>query len=557
MWRVRFVTATILLFLSLIILRLFYWQVVVSEKLIVAAEQQHFLTTEIPALRGEFLASDGFPFVSNQPAYLVYAMLPDVDKISLPFEKLSSLLAVTEATLSSRLSADLVWVPLKRKVEDEVKKQIETMDISGIGFERDDRRFYPEGSMAAHLFGFVGSDINGKDTGYFGLEGYYDGYIKGIPGKVRQEKDALGRPILVGEYRPEEAQDGSSLLLTLDRTVQFLVEKKLREGIEKYRAKAGSVIVMNPTTGAILAMASVPSYEPNRWDEYPKDLYKNPIVANSYEPGSTFKVLIMAAALNEKKVEPETRCDICTGPVQVSGYQIRTWNNKYFPNSTMTEVLQHSDNVGMVFVGQKIGEKKLHSYLKNFGIGEKTGIDLEEETTPTLRSWEEWKEIDLATTSFGQGVAVTPIQMIRAVSAIGNDGKLMKPYLVKKIISKSDEVTIESKVVRQVVKPETAKILTEMMINAVDNGEARFAKPKGYRIAGKTGTAQIPLGGTYQDDKTIASFVGFAPADHPKFSMLVVLTEPSSSPWGSETAAPLFFSIAKELFQYYTIAPTL
>ncbi|MCX6724743.1 MAG: penicillin-binding protein 2, partial [Candidatus Shapirobacteria bacterium] len=295
--------------------------------------------------------------------------------------------------------------------------------------------------------------------------------------------------------------------------------------------------------------------DPGKFFAYDKSLYSNPAVALSYEPGSTFKVLVMSAALNEEVVKPETRCDKCDGPRVISDYTIKTWNEKYFPDSTMTEVIQHSDNIGMVFVGEKLGVEKMYSYLQKFGLGQSTGIDLEDEASPKLRPKNEWKLIDLATASFGQGVALTPIQMVRAVAAVANGGKLMKPYLVKQVLSEGEKTEIQPKIEGEVLRPVTASVMTEMMVNAVDNGESKWAKPKGYRIAGKTGTAQIPVAGHYDQEKTIASFVGFAPADNPQFVMLVLLREPTSSPWGAETAAPLWFDIAKEIFTYYGIRP--
>jgi cell division protein FtsI/penicillin-binding protein 2 len=312
---------------------------------------------------------------------------------------------------------------------------------------------------------------------------------------------------------------------------------------------------MEPKTGAILGMASLPNYDPAKFFAYDKTIYPNPAVALAYEPGSTFKVLVMSAALNEDIVKPETRCDKCDGPRVISDYTIKTWNEKYFPNSTMTEVIQHSDNIGMVFVGEKLGIGKMYSYLQKFGLGQLTGIDLEDEASPKLRPKNEWKLIDLATASFGQGVALTPIQMLRAVAVIANGGKLVKPFLVKEVISEQGKTEIQPKIGDEVLKPSTTSVMTEMMVNAVDNGESKWAKPKGYRIAGKTGTAQIPVAGHYDQEKTIASFVGFAPADNPQFVMLVTLREPTSSPWGAETAAPLWFDIAKELFTYYGIQP--
>lgn len=572
--RINFLLGCFLVFGCLIIARLYYWQVIAGEKLAAAAEGQYQVSFEIPAKRGQILASDGFPLATTEEAYLIFASIPDLRES--PEEIASELapiltdeeeatpggeidshesLLVTEQLLQERLNrTDLNWVPLKHKVSREIKEEIEALLIEGIGFEEEQRRSYPEGSSSAHLLGFVGQDINGRDQGYFGLEGYYDLELKGRAGVVRREKDAAGRPILVGQFKDEEQHHGRDLLTTIDRSVQYIVERELTEGLEHYGASSGSVVVMEPN-GAVLAMTGLPAYNPAKYQQYEKELYPNPNVAFSYEPGSTFKIAVMSAALNEGVVKPETRCDQCSGPRVIGEYVIRTWNEEYFPDCTMVEVIEHSDNVGMVFVGEKLGIDKLVEYLKKFGLGEKTGIDLEDELTPNLRADEDWKLIDLATASFGQGIALTPIQMTRIAATIANGGKLVRPYVVKQIIGDEKKTTIEPKIEGEVISSATAKVMTELMVNAVDNGEAKWAKPPGYRIAGKTGTSQIPVAGHYDEEKTIASFVGFAPADNPKFVMLVTLRGPTSSPWGSETAAPLWFDIAKELFNYYGILP--
>lgn len=561
-WRVNFLLALFILLGFLITSRLFYWQVVSAENLAAIAASQHWISFEVPARRGEILAADGSPLASNKEAFLLFASLPQISQdISQISDRLSLILepddpATMAALIKERLSReDLVWVPLKHKISRSQKEEIEALKISGLGFEEEEERTYPEGSSSAHLLGFVGSDINGQDKGYFGLEGYYDLELKGRPGLLRREKDASGRPILVGEVEREEEKDGRTLVTTIDRGIQFIISKKLKEGLERYGALSGSVVVMEPQTGAILGMSSWPTYDPQNFADFDKKLFPNPVVASSYEPGSTFKVLVMAAAIDAGLVEPETKCTKCDGPRVISDYVIKTWNDQYFPDSNMVEIIQHSDNVGMIFVAEQLGVEKLFSYLKNYGLGQKTGVDLEDETTPQLRPEKDWRLIDLATASFGQGIALTPLQMVRAVNTIANEGRLVEPYIVSKVISEDGEIEIKPDLGRQVLKTKTAFILTEMMVNAVDKGEAKWAKPRGYRIAGKTGTAQIPVAGHYDEEKTIASFIGFAPADKPKFIMLVTLREPSSSPWGSETAAPLWFDIAKELFTYYGIQP--
>lgn len=558
-WRLRALSLSFLLFGIVVISRLFYWQILEGEKLLAEAESQHFQVQEFPAPRGKIFSSDNFPLATNKEAYLLYAILSEIENVKGAAQKLARIFPSSEGLeeeFEKRLSRqDLAWVLLARKVDKEICDEIETLGLSGIGFEKEEKRFYPESSMSAHLLGFVGQDSAGRDQGYFGLEGFYDRELKGRPGILRQEKTASGKPILIGRKFEEEEIPGRDLILYLDRSIQYIVEGKLKDGLEKYGAKAGSVVIMDPETGGIIAMASFPNYDPTNYAQEDKNLFSNPIVSESFEPGSIFKVLIMSAAINENIVKPNDRCPVCTGPRVISGYTVKTWDEKYHPDSTMIEIIQHSDNVGMTYVGEKIGIDRFYDYLWRFGIGQKTGIDLEEEASSLLRPKEKWVDIDLATASFGQGIAITPIQMTQAVTAVANGGKLLEPHVVAKIKTRDKEIEVKPKVIREVINSTTAKIITEMMVNATEKGEAKWAKPKGFRIAGKTGTAQIPIAGHYDEEKTIASFVGFAPADNPKFVMLVTLREPTSSPWGSETAAPLWFDIAKEIFVRWGIQP--
>lgn len=556
MIRSTLVFAIFCLIFTFIVSRLFYWQLVVGSNLAQAAADQYFFTLHISPTRGTIITSDGSPLVSNKTAYLVYAEPKKIENRDDWIERVAEILELDNVVLEENISqSNIVWVPLKHKVDEDVYQKIKALNLTGLGVEKEGKRLYPEASMAAQLMGFVGSDERGDDKGYFGLEGFYDRALKGKPGSLIQEKDARGLPILLGAVKRIPAADGQGLQLHLDRTVQFIIETNLKNGLDRYGAKGGLVAVMDPYTGGILGSASFPTYDPTQYSIFDQSLYPNPLIAQNYEPGSTFKTLVMAAAVNERLVDTKTIFNE-DGPVEIGEYVIRTWNNEYHGELTMTQILEKSSNTGMVFVGRKLGREKLDQYLRNFGLGEVIGIDLEEEETSELRSLPEWKEIDLATASFGQGIAVTPIQMLTSITAIANGGKLVQPQVVKAIIdSNGHAIEVKPKIVREVLRSTTTKVITEMLISAVDNGEAKWAKPKGYRIAGKTGTAQIPVEGHYDADKTIASFVGYAPADNPKFVMLVLLREPSSSPWGSETAAPLFFTIAKELFAYYGISP--
>ncbi|MBI5122447.1 penicillin-binding protein 2, partial [Candidatus Roizmanbacteria bacterium] len=345
------------------------------------------------------------------------------------------------------------------------------------------------------------------------------------------------------------------LILTIDKTVQEISKKKLLAGLDLYKAKKGCVITADPKTMAILSLVCLPDYDLEKYYLFSEDYYKNSAISDLFEPGSVFKPLIMAAALEEKKIKPN---DIYneTGQVAVGEYNIKTWNDKYEGKISMTRILEKSSNVGMVYVGEKLGNKKIYDYLGKYGFGQNTGVDLEGEASGYLKPQTNWYQIDYSTVTFGQGIAITPIQMIRAFASIINGGYLMRPYLVQRIVSGNKVTEIKPKIERKVISPLTSEIIKKMLISTVENAEAKWDRPKGYKIGGKTGTAQVPIKGHYDPSKTIASFIGFAPANDPKFLTLVVLYEPQTSPWGSETAAPLFFEIAKQLIVYYNISPS-
>ncbi len=552
---------TVLLFFTLIfgviLLRLFYWQVVKAEALSELGQIQYGQSIKIEPVRGEIMTSDGFPIAANKITYLLYANPKEVKNKTQVSRFLSQSLGIDEASISAQLDQDLFWVPIAHGIDPQVRAQIEKEKILGLGFEKQFERFYPEASMAANLLGFVGKDDNGSSKGYSGIEGYYDRLLRGKNGSAIQIHDAIGRPILARvDNEKSFGTDGSSLNLHINRSIQFLAEKKLKEGIERYGAAGGMVGIMDPATGAIITMANFPTYDPAKYGEYSSDLYKNTFVTNLYEPGSTFKPLVMSAAFNEKLLTPQSKCPICSGPVSVGGYDLHTWNDEYYENATMLEVIQHSDNTGMVYTAQKLGLDRMLKYLDRFGIGKLTGIDLQGEVVSDIKAKENWYAVDLATTGFGQGISITPIELLTAFSSIANNGIMMEPHIVSSVTDVHGEVTkIPPKEIGKPISPATAKVMTQVLVNAVDKGEAKWAKIDGYKVAGKTGTASIPVEGKYDPNKTIASFIGFAPANDPKFIMLVILDRPTARIYGAETAAPIFFGIAKELFTYYGIAP--
>ncbi len=512
----------------------------------------------LSAKRGEIKTSDSYSIAANKILYLLFAnpkLIKDKEDLS---KRLSLYINEDEATISAALKyEDRYWVPVKSKLDSKIKEKIDSLSLPGIGFEEQSVRFYPEASLAAKVLGFVGKDEYGSDKGYFGLEGFYDRQLRGKSELAVVIQDATGRPILSKLEDVSGKSDGRSLILHMDRSIQFLLDGILKESVLKYGAKGAMAAVMDPKTGGIIAMSSHPTFDPREYEKYSDDFYKNPFITDTYEPGSTFKPLIMAAALDAGLVKADTKCNICAKPVEIGGYTIETWNDKYAANSTMADVIKNSDNTGMVFVGQKLGLDLMISYLEKFGFGQMTDIDLQGEVTPQIRPRDSWYPIDLATASFGQGISVTPIELLTAFSAIANGGKRMEPHMVARIETPDGEIIdIEPKILSRPISERAAKITTEMMVNAVNNGESKYLKPEGYRVAGKTGTAQIPVEGHYDPNKTIASFVGFAPADDPAFLMLVVVDRPSTSIYGSETAAPIFFEAAQKILTYYGISPT-
>lgn len=590
--KIRAVSLIFFLIFGLVWLRLVYWQVFQHERLSAEAESQHFYTLSLPANRGEIRFSDGKPFVANREAFLLYANLSKVPKNNLSeiSDKLADILArdvPLVATDSSQISAEdrqkffdstkkdlaeqfnarlkiekSIWVNLQHFVSRKSKNAIEALNFPGIEFTSEQARDYPEGSMSAHVAGFVGADKIGSPIGYFGLEGEYDRELSGKVGQLRIEKDAFGRPIAIGDETVVDRRNGNTLITTLDRAVQLFVEKNLKEGIETWKASGGTAIVMDPNTGAILAMVSFPKYDPINFAYYDTSLYKNPAVADLYEPGSIMKPLVMAAAINEGAIKPETRCDDrCNGPRRVGEYFVHTFNDQYHPHLTMTETLINSDNTGMIFVGEELGFLKLYDYLKKFGFSKKSDIDLEEEESGDFRPQSSYYEIDKDTLTFGQGIVVNSVQMIKAFAAIANGGYLVTPHLVSQIVEPNGHV-IPTKFAtpERVITKETSQLVSQMLVQVAEKSPEHFPRDRitelnGFKIAAKSGTAQIAVGGKYKEKGTTASLLGFFPADAPRFLVFVKLNEPEVRPWGSDTSGPIFFSIIRDLAFHFGMTP--
>lgn len=571
-----YVSVIVFLFI-VIIARLFYWQVVQSANLQAEAEDQYRRSLVKTGSRGFIFTEDGKPLVTNKQVYRVfaqpYAMIDEPQTVATTLADIlvkdlhSFQTASGEAernlvkeqfknSLLEKLSnKDSKWASLATNISETTKEEVAAHHFSTVGFDPYEVRDYPEASMAAQLTGFVGKNEEGQDTGYFGVEGGLDQELKGRELNTTILTDALGQQLTAEQRNQANNLDGRDITLTIRRDLQNIAERQLKKGLQRYGGQSGEVVIMDPETGKILALASLPSYDQANFFEYDPSLYQNPSLSSLYEPGSTFKVLTVAAGLNEGVISPNTQCDTCAGPRVFGKYTIRTWNDSYTPNITMTDALAQSNNVAMIFIAEKVGADKLKKYLQDFGIGQSIHIDLQGDVdTPFPK---QWGPVELATISFGQGISTTSLQLIRAVGAIANHGLMMRPLIVEGVKDRSTGEFTKSEIIeeKQVITPETAKTLTSMMIESARHGEAQWTASPNHEIAGKTGTSQVPAGGKYSEDQTIASFIGFAPPDNPRFVMLVKIVGPTSSIWAAETAAPLWYSIADELYLALGIPP--
>lgn len=497
-----------------------------------------------------------FPVALTKNLWKIYAVPREIKENEEIVYKLSPLLGINEIELMAKLSdPNDSYELLKDKVEESVAEKIKNLKLTGIGMEPEKWRYFPNNEMACHLLGFIGYEGD-KKVGRYGIEEYYEKELGGKPGRIEAVKDASGRLTTMGDKILEESEQGADIILTIDPNIQSFIEKKLKETIEGLSAIGGTIIIMDIKTGAIKGMANWPFFDPNKYNEV-KDMnvFLNPAIYDLYEPGSIMKPITMAAALDKGIINPNTTYED-KGFVKVGGTTIKNYTSKPNGVQTMTQVLEKSLNTGAVFVQQKMGKDIFLEYLEKFGFNDKTGIDLKNETKGNLSNLK--GDVEYATAAFGQGIAITPIEIATAFSAIANDGVLMRPYVVDKIIySNGTEKKTEPKEVRRVISSDTASRLTAMMVSVVKNSFDKKAGVPGYLIAGKTGTAQIPdfKNGGYSD-QTIHSIEGFFPAYNAKFSVLIKIDEPKGIRFASDSITPLFKQIAEYLLNYYEIPPS-
>jgi cell division protein FtsI (penicillin-binding protein 3) len=541
-----------LLFLT-VVGRAFYLQILQHETLVKKADKQHQHRVELTPARGSILDRNGTTLAESIHMDSCYAEPRRIKDVDGTAGVLAPMLGIPKSELVARLSVNKSFIWIERWLAPEVATRVKNMKLPGIGFAPESKRFYPNMEIAAHVVGFTGRDPNGLE----GIELKYDSTILGNTGYMITERDALGRNIAIMNTVIKDSSPGKSVILTLDKTIQFIAEKELAKAVTENNAKSGMALVMESDTGKVLAMANYPTFNPNAYSRYSLAQLRNHVVTDSFEPGSTFKVFTIAAAVDSGTVKPTDMYNCENGTYRIAD---RTIHDDH-PHSrlTVSEIIKYSSNIGSAKIGFKMGEEKLSSYLRNFGFGGRTGIDLPGESSGSLKK--HWYGIDLATTSFGQGVSLSAIQLTTALSAIANGGNLMRPYLVEQILDDNGTVVqkFEPQVVRRVISPETALKVTKMMETVTgEGGTGTKAALDGYRVAGKTGTAQKvdPVTHTYSS-KRIGSFVGFVPADKPKLTIAVIIDEPQGVKYGGVVAAPAFRGIAQNSLAYLKIQPSM
>ncbi|MDP2932645.1 MAG: penicillin-binding protein 2 [bacterium] len=560
--RIFLLAVCCLLLVGLIGVRLFFLQVVSHDFYSAQAENQHGLRAELTPKRGEIFIKDRFspdpyPVVTNVNRPLVYVVPQQVKDAPSTAKTMADLLGLDRKEVLSKISdQSKKYVPIAKQISEEKAEQLKTLKLPGVAFEDQIYQNYPESKLASQVLGFVAFDEDTR-VGRYGLENYFEKQLAGTPGSVEGVRNPGGIWMTGEQRKVTPPRDGDNLILTLDRAIQFKVEEVLAKTVSGHGAKSGSVIVVSPKTGAVLAMANYPTFDTNKFSEVADaSLFNNMSIQNPYEPGSVMKAVTFAASVDAGGITPDMTYDD-PGSVTLEKFTIRNSENKTYGAAVpMTRVLEESINTGAIFAEQKIGHKKFLEYLEKFGFGKPTGITLPFENRGSIDNLYRGGDLYPATASFGQGITATPLQILMAYAAIANGGKLMQPYLVEEIIH-SDKSTekIEPKVIREAISSQTASTLAAMLALVVERGHGKRAAVPGYFIAGKTGTAQIANSGRagYQESSNIGTFAGFGPVDNPQFAIIVRIDEPVDVRFAESTAAPAFGEIAQFILNYYKV----
>lgn len=532
--------------------RLVYLQFYRSSWLTENALDQRIRDIPVEAKRGIIYDRLGRELAISVSAESVYAIPAEIRNPEETAAILAAILNLDRNKLTVKLKKRQAFTWIERKIDADLAQKIKLLNLPGIGITQESQRHYPHDQLAAHVMGFTGIDSQGLD----GVEMTFDSYLKGRSGSIVVEYDARGREIPYSDHRYVPPIEGQNVYLTIDLVMQQIVERELSRVMQETQARAATIIIMKPQTGEILALANKPDYNPNHFADYSPKLWRNNAVSNAYEPGSTFKIITVAAALGEKAVKLEDRF-FDPGSVEVQGRHIRCWKHGGHGSQSFLEVVENSCNPGFVTVGLKVGIDPFYQYIDSFGFGKHTGIDLPGEAKGIMIEKTKVKPINLATISIGQSIAITPIQLISAVAAVANEGMLNRPQIVREVRDKSGQLLrgFQPDAIKQVLPSEIARAEKGILEKVVAEGTGKNAFLEGFRIAGKTGTAQKVGAGGYLPDKYVASFAGFAPADDPQVAMIVIIDEPVGTYYGGQIAAPVFSAVMKDVLPYMNITP--
>jgi cell division protein FtsI (penicillin-binding protein 3) len=537
---------------AVVLFRLVSLQVLQAAELTAKADRQHQKTVSLEGARGTVVDRHGKVLAMNMEVPSVFGIPTALESPAKTARSLSPVLHVRTDELEKKLRQDRSFVWLARKLDPEQGHRLEHMPMEGIGLVMEGRRFYPKGPLLAHVLGFAGMDGEGLE----GIERRYESQLHGEKRVVILQRDAMGRTVFPKGQAEQVPAAGHSLVITIDEVIQYIAEKELEEAVTKARAKSGTVIVLDPQTGAVLALAISPRFDPNAVASLTADRWRNRALTDAYEPGSTMKALVAAAALEEKVMKPSTMLYGENGRMTIANTVIH--DHEKLGWMTFAQVIQKSSNIGAAKTGMALGDQRLYRYLQAFGFGQKTEIDLPGEAGGLVKHPKEWGRRSLASISMGQEIGVTPIQMVSAVAALANGGVLMKPYVVSEVRDAQGKSLRQflPQVKRRVVSPETARTVTSILEGVVTDGTGAKAAIPGFRVAGKTGTAQKidPRTGAYSSTLFVGSFVGFVPADNPRLAMIVVIDEPQGESWGGTVAAPVFRRVGEQVLNYLGVS---
>ncbi len=560
-WRLGAVVMVITVAGVGLVARLVQLQVIDHSYYAAEARDIHVAKETVTGRRGALLDRNGYPLAASKDTYDVMVEVKAWKDSKAAAEAAAAIAAVTKGDPQKMVSevegAEIYEIAVARSLDFDAAAKIRELGLRGVRLLRGSTRVHPEGNLAAQLLGFVGQD----NTGLTGLEADLESLVGGARGTVIFERDGLGNQLALGSRSERDPQPGSQVVLSIDRFVQRMAERELDRAIKEHKASGGTIIAVQPKTGEILAMASRPTFDltkPDLSDESKLALFRNRAITDQYEPGSVFKLITTAAAVDLGLVNPNTWW-FDSGVVNVDGWTIRNWDLSANGSQTVLQTLAKSLNTGAAWLSQQLGPERFYDYVFKFGFGEPSGSGLGGEVGGRVRTPdndpENWRTVDMATNSFGQGISVTPLQMVMAVAALANEGKLMKPMLVKEIIGPHDKQVSEPQVTRQVVSADTARTLLDMMGVVVQGIPRNFLDIQGYEIGGKTGTASIASGTGSYKGTYISSFIGVAPLEDPQLVILVKIDEPKDTPWGTVVAAPAFSRMAQAALAYFKIPP--